>query len=158
MDPCTVEQHALRNVNNCWNTNIPFYLETSDGQNSKSKFIFSISVLIRHLWQLRTVIFLLYCLIWAVLLLKQITIGIYIFEKINLVFLKTQHKSKHTEALTSNVALIVIYNWLFIAWPLWSMSSTVNNCNLQLLRNRLTCFENTPWKLALIFGVRTKIS
>ncbi len=106
-----MEQHALKNVNNCWNTtNIPFYIETSDGQNSKSKFIFSISVSIRHLWQLRTVVFVHYSLIWAVLLLKQITIVIYIFEKINLVVLKTQHKSKHTEALTSYVALIIIYN------------------------------------------------
>jgi hypothetical protein len=26
------EQHALKNVNNCWNTNIYFYLETSVGQ------------------------------------------------------------------------------------------------------------------------------
>jgi hypothetical protein len=35
---CTVdskmEQHALKNVNNCLNTNISFYLEISDGQNS----------------------------------------------------------------------------------------------------------------------------
>ncbi len=31
---CTMEQHALKNLNNCWNTNISFYLETSSGQNS----------------------------------------------------------------------------------------------------------------------------
>ncbi len=30
----TVEQPALRSVNNCLNTNIYFYLETSGGQNS----------------------------------------------------------------------------------------------------------------------------
>jgi hypothetical protein len=29
-----MEEHALENVNNCWNTNVSFYLETSDGQNS----------------------------------------------------------------------------------------------------------------------------
>ena len=29
-----MEQHALKNVNNCWDTNISFYLETSGGQNS----------------------------------------------------------------------------------------------------------------------------
>jgi hypothetical protein len=29
-----MEQHALKNVNNCWNTNISLYLETSGGQNS----------------------------------------------------------------------------------------------------------------------------
>ncbi len=30
----TMEQHALKNVNNCLNTNIYSYLETSDGQSS----------------------------------------------------------------------------------------------------------------------------
>jgi hypothetical protein len=29
-----MEQHALKNVNNCWNTNISFFLETSGGQKS----------------------------------------------------------------------------------------------------------------------------
>ncbi len=29
-----MEQNALKNVINCWNTNIPFYLETSGHQNS----------------------------------------------------------------------------------------------------------------------------
>jgi hypothetical protein len=28
------EQHALKNVNNCLNTNIYYYLETSGGQSS----------------------------------------------------------------------------------------------------------------------------
>jgi hypothetical protein len=28
-----MEQHVLENVNNCWNTNISFYLEISGGQN-----------------------------------------------------------------------------------------------------------------------------
>ncbi len=30
----TMEQRTLKNVNNCFNTNISFYLETSGGQNS----------------------------------------------------------------------------------------------------------------------------
>jgi hypothetical protein len=30
----TMEQHALKNVNNCLNTNIYSYLETSGGQSS----------------------------------------------------------------------------------------------------------------------------
>jgi hypothetical protein len=30
----TIEQHALKNVKNYWNTNISSYLETSGGQNS----------------------------------------------------------------------------------------------------------------------------
>jgi hypothetical protein len=29
-----LEQHTLKNVNNCWNTRISFYFETSGGQNS----------------------------------------------------------------------------------------------------------------------------
>ncbi len=29
-----MEEHALKNVNNCQNTNISIYLETSGGQNS----------------------------------------------------------------------------------------------------------------------------
>jgi len=31
-----MEQHALKNVNNCLNTNIYPYLETSGGQNSNA--------------------------------------------------------------------------------------------------------------------------
>jgi hypothetical protein len=30
----TAEQHALKDVNSCWNTTIYSYLETSAGQNS----------------------------------------------------------------------------------------------------------------------------
>jgi hypothetical protein len=29
-----MEQHALENVNNCWNTNVSSYIETYGGQNS----------------------------------------------------------------------------------------------------------------------------
>ncbi len=29
----TKEEHALKNVNSCWNTTISFYLETTGGQN-----------------------------------------------------------------------------------------------------------------------------
>ncbi len=65
-----MEQRALNNVNNCWNTNIYSYLETSGGQIS-SPYLnvvhFSTPVLIRHLWQLKTVIFLHWCLLCAVL-------------------------------------------------------------------------------------------
>ncbi len=34
----TMKQHALRNVNNCMNTNIYSYLETSGGQSSDPYF------------------------------------------------------------------------------------------------------------------------
>jgi hypothetical protein len=66
-----MEQYALKNVNNCLNTNISFYLETSGGQNSNLHLIivhFLTPVLIRHLWQLETAVFLHRCLLCAVLL------------------------------------------------------------------------------------------
>jgi hypothetical protein len=72
-DLCTdiMEQRALKNVNNCLNTNIYSYFETSDCQslNLYLKVVpFLTPVLMRHLWQLKTVVFLHWCLICAVLL------------------------------------------------------------------------------------------
>ncbi len=57
-----MEQHTLRNVNNYLNINVYSYLETSGGQSynlyvNVSSF-FSTPELIRHLWQLKTVVFL----------------------------------------------------------------------------------------------------
>ncbi len=65
-----MEQHTLKNGNNCLNTNIYTYLETSSGQSYNlylNVIIFSRPVLIRHLWQLKTVVFRHCCLICAVL-------------------------------------------------------------------------------------------
>jgi len=53
-----MEQHILKIVNNCFNTNIYSYLETPGGQSYNPYlfcFIFSTPVLIRHRWQLKTV-------------------------------------------------------------------------------------------------------
>jgi hypothetical protein len=50
-----MEAHPLKNVNNYWNTNIYSHLETYG---------------IVHLWQLKTVVFLYWCLICTVLLSK----------------------------------------------------------------------------------------
>ena len=55
-----MEQHTFKNVNNCLNTNIYSYFETASGQSSNlylNVVHFSTQVLIRHLWQLRTVVF-----------------------------------------------------------------------------------------------------
>ncbi len=41
-----MEQHALKNVNNCLNANFYFYLETSGGQNFKS--LFNCSSFLQH--------------------------------------------------------------------------------------------------------------
>jgi hypothetical protein len=73
-----MEQHALRNVNNCLNTNIYSYLEISGGQSLNlflSLFIFSTPVLIRHLRQLKVVLFLHWCLIRAALEFVKSLIG-----------------------------------------------------------------------------------
>jgi hypothetical protein len=64
-----MEQHAFKNANNCLNTNIYSYLVISGCQSSDLYLIFvlfSTPVLIRHLCQLKTVVFLHWYLIHAV--------------------------------------------------------------------------------------------
>ena len=66
-----MEQRTLKNVNNYLNTNIYSYLETCGGQSYNLYFNavhFLTPVLIRHLRQLKTVVFLHWCLICAFLL------------------------------------------------------------------------------------------
>jgi hypothetical protein len=56
----TIEQHALKNVNNCLNTNIYSDLETYGGQSSNpylNVVHFLTPELIIHLWQLKTALF-----------------------------------------------------------------------------------------------------
>jgi len=60
----------FKNVYNYLITNIFSYLETSDGQSSNiylNVVHFSTRMLIRHLWQLKTVVFLHWCLMCIVL-------------------------------------------------------------------------------------------
>jgi len=62
-------QHALKNVNNCLNTNIYSSIETSGGQSSNpylNVVHFLTPELIINLWQLKTAVFLHWCLIRAV--------------------------------------------------------------------------------------------
>jgi hypothetical protein len=72
-----MELRTLINKNNCLNTNIYSYFETSGGQSSNlylNVVHFLTPVLIRHLWQLKTVVFLHWCQLRALLLcdnLKQ---------------------------------------------------------------------------------------
>jgi len=67
-----MEHRALKNVNNCLNTKIYSFLDTSGGQSSNLYlnvvYFFSTPVLISHLWQLETVVFLHWYLIRVVLL------------------------------------------------------------------------------------------
>ncbi len=69
-----LEQLAFKNVNNCLNTNIYSYLETSGGNSCNLYFnvlqFFNTPVLIRHLCQLKTVVFRHRCLKCAVQLVK----------------------------------------------------------------------------------------
>ncbi len=64
-----MEEHALKNVNNCLNTNNYSYLEASGGQSSNlylnAVHFFNTSVF-RHLWQLKRTVFLHKCLICTV--------------------------------------------------------------------------------------------
>jgi hypothetical protein len=60
----------FKNVNNCLNTNMYSYLETSGGQSYNlylNVLIFSIQGLNRHLWHPKTVVLLHWCLICALL-------------------------------------------------------------------------------------------
>jgi hypothetical protein len=66
-----MEQRASKNVKNCLNTNISSYLDTSGGQSSNlytNVVHFSTSMSIRYPWQLRTIVFMHWCLKHAVLL------------------------------------------------------------------------------------------
>ncbi len=75
-----MEQYALKNVNNCLSINIYSYLE----RHLVVKvliyilmlFIFSTSVFIRHLWQLKTVVFMHWCLLCAGALVYKIYLSI----------------------------------------------------------------------------------
>jgi hypothetical protein len=66
-----MQQHNLKIVNNCLNGNIHSYLEKSGGQSSNlylnAVHFYDTSVNFRHLWQLKTVVFLPWCLIYLVL-------------------------------------------------------------------------------------------
>jgi hypothetical protein len=65
-----MEQHTLKKVSNCLNTNIYSYLEISGVQSSNlylNVVHFLTQVLIRHLWKLKTLVFLHWCLIHVVL-------------------------------------------------------------------------------------------
>ncbi len=81
-----MEQHTFKNVNTCQNTNIYSYLETSGGQSSNpylNVVHFSTPELIRHLWQLKTAVFLHWCLICAVPFNMDLTSQEMIFLRIS---------------------------------------------------------------------------
>ncbi len=64
-----MKQLALKNVNNGLNTNTKSYLETLGGQSTNLYLnVFLTLVLIIHQWQLKTAVFLHWCLIHALLM------------------------------------------------------------------------------------------
>jgi hypothetical protein len=84
----------FKNVNNCLNTNIYFYLETSCGQSSNAYLNvvhFSMPELIRNLWQLKTAVFLHWCQM-CVFHCHQFQTSVWIFD-FNLFKLKFQFKT-----------------------------------------------------------------
>jgi hypothetical protein len=97
-------QCTLKNVNNYLNTNIYSYFETSGGQSSNFSLNvvhFSTPELIRHLWQLKTIVFLHWCLIWAVfysfcVVIFKIGIFQFLRNAIDCEFFLEDKQSKHT--------------------------------------------------------------
>jgi hypothetical protein len=81
--PSSMEQAALKNVNNCLNTNIYSYLETSGGKSYNLffnvLFDFSTPVLIRYLWQLKAFVIMHWCIISAVLLRRGPSLSTNVF-------------------------------------------------------------------------------
>ncbi len=68
---------CFKNVNSCLNINIYSYLVTSGGRQSDlylNVVNLLTPVLNRHLWQLKTAVFLPWCLICVVLLSAMVTI------------------------------------------------------------------------------------
>ncbi len=66
-----MEKRTLKNVNNCVHNNIYSYVETSGGQSYflyLNVVCFLTPVLIKHLFQVKTVVFLNWCIICAILL------------------------------------------------------------------------------------------
>jgi hypothetical protein len=65
-----MEQHAFKNVNNCLNTNVYSYKETSGGRSfnlNLNVVHFFNTLIMRQLWLLMTFVFLHWCLIGTVL-------------------------------------------------------------------------------------------
>ena len=70
-----MEQRTFKHINNYLNTNIYTYLQTSGGQSSNQylNVVHSFNTgVIRHLWQLKTVVLLHWSLIRAVPFNKQL--------------------------------------------------------------------------------------
>jgi hypothetical protein len=95
-----MEQHALKKMFEYQHFS---YLETSDDQSSSlhlNVVHFLALVLIRHLWQLKTIVFLHWCLIHAVLLhFKLCIIKLYYYSKTSFLaqikFITKDYNQKH---------------------------------------------------------------
>jgi hypothetical protein len=70
-----MEVRTLKDINKYLNSNIYFFLETTGGQSSNlylNVVQFLTPVLSRHLWLLKTVVFLHWCLLCAALLKQEL--------------------------------------------------------------------------------------
>jgi hypothetical protein len=97
------------------NTNIYSNLETCGGQSYKPIFkccfFWSTTVLIRHLWQLKTVVFLHWCLIHAIILIWSV-------QTLKLCFLG---KERIRNMLLKVLKYRYLWHWLFQLLPLPSL-------------------------------------
>jgi len=104
-----MEEHTLKNANNCLNTNIYSYLETSTGRSSNlylNVVHFFNTMLIRHLCKLKTVVFLHWCLIRAMLLWATDKLSSFLRPFCSELFIRTAtiRMPSHIIILTSQVA------------------------------------------------------
>jgi hypothetical protein len=110
---------SFKNVNNCLNTNIYSYLEAS-GDHIYNLYLnivhfFSTPVLIRHMWQLKTVVFLHRCLIHAVLFESPKHLHPTTFETLKYlqqtmfgnVLFRPKFKKLHMQKVAQNVAIFL---------------------------------------------------
>ncbi len=107
-----MEQHALKNVNNCWNTSISFYLEISDGQSSNLylNVVHFFNTSVSNLWQLKTVVFLHRCIFHAVLLAQtQRSLGNGLKAKLRKASLDSIHNTSFSSYLTNGPKKLVLH-------------------------------------------------
>ncbi len=142
-----MEQRTFENVNSCLNTNIYSYLETSGGQSSNlylNVAHFLTPVLNRHLWQLKTVVSLHWCLICTVLLTtsKQYYHVMIIQEQPTIPMLQVTLQC-HSKPTRFNFCILFIFMvggfWVSISWLLARLLGVEAISSLYILCLRVDC-------------------
>ncbi len=114
-----MEQHALKNVNNCLNTTIYTSLKTP-GAHSSNLYLnithFSTPLLIRHLWQLKTIVFLHWCLICVIPLCQVSFCWVYLWKKF--VLLRTVKRRHFAQGIFCKVS----FGYVSFCWMSWRLA------------------------------------